>query len=474
MQIVLLILVAAAAMWWAVYAQHGAVWTGCAAFVALGYVLGPPLWNPNLGPIPLTVDRVLLVGLAAALAWHWRRGRLAFGGVTGLDWLLMAVLAYFTIRCALTPAPPLDGSSVKPWWRLIAAFWIPAAIYLAVRAAPASERTWRRALGILAALGGYLALTAFAEVSGQRWAVFPRYIADPTLGTHFGRARGPALNSASLGIMLTVCFWAAWMLWPRLSRLLKLATMGLLAGIAVAVYFTYTRSTWLGLAGGLAVIPIIQLPRQWRGALGFAVIMAAAVGVIVFGDRITNLGREDTDGSAEHSVYQRASFVYVSTRMFKDAPVFGCGFGRFYDLKIPYLADRSQQLELESLRMLDHHNTLLSVLVETGIVGFTLFVGLLAGWARAAWRLVRDASREPWQRAHGLFALATMIAYLASALFHDLTLSATEHWLLFITAGMSTALVAQGATLRSEWGKLSAHAAPLSRGSARGYASTGY
>ena len=66
--------------------------------------------------------------------------------------------------------------------------------------------------------------------------------------------------------MLTVCFWAAWMLWPRLSRLQQAATGVLLLAIAAGIYFTYTRSTWIGLAAGLAVIPLLQLP-QWRAAL---------------------------------------------------------------------------------------------------------------------------------------------------------------------------------------------------------------
>jgi len=47
--------------------------------------------------------------------------------------------------------------------------------------------------------------------------------------------------------------------------------------------------------------------------------------------------------------------------------------GRFYDRKMPYLSDRSQEFELESLRPLHHHNTLLSILTETGMIGFAAF-----------------------------------------------------------------------------------------------------
>ena len=59
---------------WAAYARWGSLWVGCAAFIALGYVLAPQLWTAHIGPIPLTVDRVLLIGFGAAFVWKWRQG----------------------------------------------------------------------------------------------------------------------------------------------------------------------------------------------------------------------------------------------------------------------------------------------------------------------------------------------------------------------------------------------------------------
>lgn len=442
MPIVLAIFAVVGLLGWGAYARRGSLWVGAAAFIALGYVLAPQLWTAHLGPIPLTIDRILLVGLGAAYVWKWRQGELSLRHISAADWLLLIAIGYFTIRCAMTPAPPLDGSSVKPWWRLIAAFWIPAALYLAARTSNDGERQWRAMLWILTGLGGFLAFTAFAEIGKQWWAVFPRYISDPLLGTHFGRARGPSLNSASLGVMLTVCFWAAWMLWPRLSRLQQGAVGALMLAITAGIYFTYTRSTWIGLAAGLAFVPLVQLP-QWRVPLAIALVLGGAVGMMAFGEKVTNLGRKDSDGSAEHSVYQRASFVFVSMRMWRDAPLLGCGFGRYYDLKMPYLSDRSQQLELESLRKLDHHNTLLSIMVETGLVGITLFIALLAAWTRSAWQLYSAADLPMWERSQGLFQLAVLINYMSSALFHDLTLLPTEHWPLFLTAGVSATLLAR-------------------------------
>src|SRR5690606_6971361 len=112
------------------------------------------------------------------------------------DCLGLALVGYVTLRWAMTPEAAGVATSVSPTWRLIASFWTPAFVYLVARNAELDRRHWKRMLAVLAMLGIYLAGTGLAEVTRQWWAVFPAFIRDPELGTHFGRARGPALMSA--------------------------------------------------------------------------------------------------------------------------------------------------------------------------------------------------------------------------------------------------------------------------------------
>lgn len=442
MEVVIGIIALAALAWALVFARHGSLAVGCLAFIVIGYVFTRDFWQADVGPVPLTLDRVVIAGLVGLFLWRWTRGHVKLRPLTGADWLGILLIVYLTARCVLTESPGTVASSVPPFWRLIATFWMSAALFTVARNAELDEKHWKWLLAGLAALGLYLAVTGIAEVKQQWWAVFPRFIANPELGTHFGRARGPMLMSASLGVYLVACFWAAWFLWQQVGRYGRFALTTAMLLMCAALYFTYTRSCWLGLLGGLVVIPLLHFPKSWRPAMFAGLILGAGAGGIFVGSKVVDMGRKDSDGDAGHSVYQRASFVYVSMRMFRDAPLFGHGFGRFYDKKMPYLADRSQQLELESIRPLDHHNTFLSILTETGIVGLTLFVAVLAAWSRTAWKLARDQESPSWVRNQGLFSLAILIDYLLNALFHDLTLSPTEQWIVCLAMGYSVGLYA--------------------------------
>ena len=111
------------------------------------------------------------------------------------------------------------------------------------------------------------------------------------------------------------------------------------------------------------------------------------------------------------------------------------------------MSDRSQPFELESIRPLHHHNTLLSIITETGMVGFAVFAAVLIAWCRQAWLLARNADGIGWTRAHGVLMLGIITNYLCSAVFHDLTLVPTQEGLLFLFAALTINLGTVNCTL---------------------------
>jgi len=427
--------------WGAIFARRVSLLVGVGVLLVVSYVVGHQFWNTHIGPVPLTLDRIVLAGLIGAFALQWRLGDFKLRPTTGSDWCLIVLVAILALSAVFSGQPEITDGVTSKWGRLLASFLIPGTLYALTRQIPIAERSWSALLVALVGLGVYLALTGALEVAGAWSLVFPRYIANPNLGIHFGRARGPELNSVSLGLYLTAGCICAWMLLPRVrQRWQQLALLTVLPLTAFSVLLTFTRSTWIGLAASGLLIAAFQIPRHWRWPV---LAGGAALGLLVLcasWGQLMGIQREGTVADSEHSVDQRASFAYVSWQMFRDHPALGVGFGRFYDQKLPYLSDRRQTVELESIRKLHHHNTILSILTETGIVGLAAFVAVFVAWVRCGWNLALSATAPTWVRANGLLMLALIANYLWSAVFHDLTLLPSQEMLLFVFAGLTVNL----------------------------------
>lgn len=408
------------------------------AVLVIGYVFGHDLWHADAGPIPLTLDRLALVGVMAMFAWRLYQRQTAPIRPVVLDWAVALLCGWLAVSCLLNR--PGDGVELptSPIFRLVVSFWAPACLYAALRTSVVDARGARLVLVTLAGLGVYLGVTALLETAGVWALVFPKYIANPDIGLHFGRARGPALNSVSLGTHLAVCAGAAWLLIPRAGRAAQVVWLGSAGLMALGVLLSYTRSTWIGLAAAAVAVACLQLPKPWRGPSFAAACLVGALALSVGKDALVALKREDSGSVSAHSVQQRAAFAYVSARMISDNPLWGVGFGRYYDKKLPYLTDRRQSFELESIRPLHHHNTVLSILVETGPIGLTAYLGVLAGFGWVGWRLAHDPGAADVCQRLGLLLIAALLVYLPSAVFHDLSLVHSEQWLLFTIAGAAT------------------------------------
>ena len=432
MDLLLLIVVACGLVWTTWFVLRGSLLAGCVAMVAVSASFGYFFWHSE-GGFPLTIDRLFIVLLVVTYCVHRWIGSADAKPLCRADWVLFAFLAYLVASTLTHDWQKVNGLPIA---HIILYWMIPAAVYWIARQSPLDKRNVIGLFAGVAILEVYLIATALCEGSGQLWAVFPQYIALPQ-HQFFGRARGPFLNPAAMGIYLVTGLAAVWMFWPRFGRagqLLLIAFSGLGFG---AIFATLTRSVWMGAALTMVIVLGLALPRQWRRALFTVGAVAGLVLLATNWDSIWNLKRDEKlDASAAaDSAELRPLLAKVAWNMFLDRPLFGTGYGQYDPERMPYLSDRTNDMPLEKTLPYTQHNAFLALLVETGAIGMGLFTLMLALWIHSAWQLWANAAAPLWVRQSGLLLLAAMGAYLPNAMFHDTSIIDGVNLLLFLLAG---------------------------------------
>ncbi len=431
----LLAIGALAGLCWAtvICVRGGLVATALLVLLA-GSCLGHPFFNLPAGPVPLTLDRMLLVVLLAQCVVYRRWGLTDPKPATKTDYLLVAFLIVLTVS---TLTHDYRYRNWLPASQLIFFYFLPAAMYWVMR----QTRWTAQGAGCLFASLGlfavYLSITAMAETH-QVWSlVYPKYIASPEYSEFLGRGRGPFLNPAANGMVLGLGMCAALMWWPQLRRRGKLLLLASLPVFAYGVYSTFTRSAWLGAGLGLLVVVALTTPRGWRlPVVGGAMLVSLAIVAggwehLVAFKRDKYVSVEDTAESAR----LRPILLVVAWNMFLDRPLLGCGYGQYIEESPAYLDDRTSDLPLEKARPYRQHNVWLSLLTETGLIGMGLFTALMFSWTRIAWQLWTSPRAPDWVRQMGLLFLACEGVYLPNAMFQDMSIIPMVNMILFFLAG---------------------------------------
>jgi O-antigen ligase len=430
----------AVAVWGAVFLLKGSPVWGCLAFLLTACCFGHPFFNFDLGPIPLTLDRLVFLFLLLTAVVRWKLGKMDPKPLAWPEKLTLAFAALLTVSMFLTDWRYTLKGEVPPVVRLALGYLMPITVYFIARQSALTQRTMTALVAVLAGLGAYLAITGILEAHEQWSLVFPTYIANPELGIHYGRARGPMLTSVTYGLFLSTCLAATWVLLPRLPRWGQLLVAALTPLFLAGLYFSYTRSVWMG-AGLAGVLVLGMLLRgAWRNVVVAGLICGGGLFTVTRLDSILNFKREGTIADTRESADMRKSFAYVSWKMFWDRPLFGVGFGQFPTAKLPYLDDPNTELRLQSIRRYVHHNTFLGLLTENGLIGMGLFLTILAGWVvniRALWK---SPQAPPWARYHAVLLLAAMAAYVCQLGAHELSYSTLDNSLLFLLAGIASGL----------------------------------
>ncbi len=428
-------------IWGLAYALRGSLIHGCLVFLVAALCFGRDFLRFDVGPFSLCIDRVLLGGL---LIVYLVKRRLGLADPKPVAWpdVAMLLLAIVLVASFFSSNWELDAAGKVSLWQLVAGFLMPMIVYWIARQSPIDQRTLVTTYVVLVLMGVYLSVTALAEITKQWWLVYPSYIADPTVGIHFGRARGPMVGSQTLGLYLDVCLLCLWMMRRHVGRVGTLILILLIPLFLAAIYVTYTRCVWIG--AGLCGLLVLALPMSnRRRAVFVSSALAVAVFVAVFQwESLIRMEREGGAAGSELSAKSRVSFAYVSWKMFLDAPLLGVGYGQFQQAARPYLSDRTTSLYLEDIRNEPNHNTPLAMLTETGLIGFGLFLAILVGWTIQSWRMWRNPAAPDWVRAQGLMMLGTLVVYFAPALFVDVRFSPQAQYIAFFLAGLTTGLAA--------------------------------
>ncbi len=441
MEFLILIAGVASLAWGAVLLRRGGLLAGSLVVLVAGVCFSHPFFNLPLGPLPLTLDRVLLGGLLVAAIVYRRFGWTEPKPMTSADWALGAFIAVLLVN---TLTHDWQANHSQPLAQVLFFFLMPLAMYWIVRQTPVTERALDRMYLALGLFGIYLAITSLAEVRGMWAFVFPRYIGSTEYLEFYGRGRGPLLNPAGSGILQGLCLLGMLMRWPRATRVGQLVILALLPLYAWGIYSTFTRSAWLGLALGLMVVMAFSLPRAWRTVVIGTLVLASLPVVALNWERLLSFKRDKELSAAEaaESAKLRPILAVIAWHMFLDRPLLGSGYGQYLTESRAYLSDRSTDLPLQKARPYVQHNSFLALLVDTGLVGMGLFTTTLLLWMRMAWRLWRNRDVPPAAREFGLLFLAFVGVWFPNAVFQDVLMIPMVNMLMIFLAALVVNLAA--------------------------------
>ena len=212
----LVILALVGVAWTAVFVLRGSLSLGCLLFLFTIACLGLRTFNLGLGAFELGHGALAILIIAYFV--QQQRGLTGNLPLNAADWALLAFLVLITATTfglpSVTVTPPL---MMLPPFRWAVGWMTPAVLYWIARQSVWSERQTRMLLAGMTLFGVYLAVTGVLEVLRITPLIWPAYIGDPSIDTHFGRARGPLLDSVASGFILCVCLVATWVWWPRLG-----------------------------------------------------------------------------------------------------------------------------------------------------------------------------------------------------------------------------------------------------------------
>jgi O-antigen ligase len=399
-----------------------------ARLLVAAIVLGIYSGHWGLMGVPVPLDRLAMAGAVALLVVWWARGR-------PLDWgfdpvHILMLLSVLGILVSASAAGTLGDPSSQ--FALLDRVVMPYLAFFLAPVALAGDRSRRLLVQALTATGAYVAITTIVSVTGPDWLLFPRYLADPSVGIAHDRGRGPSAESVGTGLLLVVCGAAAVINAVRTRGSARAASTATAALCTAAAFLTLTRSIWVSMvAVVIAVVVMFPEVRRRLPALvaALALVLGAAL-TLVPGLGSTALDRLGTERTLEDRAYTNEAAI----GMVIHHPLTGVGWGRFVAESPDYIF----QHDTGPLTNVDIevHNVFLSRASELGVPAALLFAAIvLLGPVRA---VVRRGDAPAAETGTDIRALGTVavVAWLVLSMVTGLSF-AFANLLVWALAGLA-------------------------------------
>jgi|GEM_PF-1585862 len=386
----------------------------------------------------LSIDRVLFLFLIVVFGIELFTHRQAFFSPGSIGWA-MFLFCFIAIVSMIWNGLIIKEGGRLSIGQLLTGYIFPFSMFFIAQHIYYDRYKREGFVKFIILLGLYLGVTAILEHYGINRFIWPRYITDPYFGIHFGRARGPFAQAAFNGTVLGFAFVAStYFLFScgRENILWKILSIMLLVISPIALFFTYTRGTWIGGLLGFIIITWFFLRHRKMLTLltvGFLAIAIIFTGIFLLDEKAIRMAI--SRAYSEQPVYDRLNLYIASLNMFKDSPLFGIGFGKFSDRVSDYY------INIDGIRFQDEakseHDTLVGVLAEMGLIGLALVLYIYYKIISKSIVLHKHLfSVQEEDRFLIYIFWGIWVVFLVNAIFIDMRYSEFINSIVFITAGI--------------------------------------
>ncbi len=349
-----------------------AMWVvSCAVFGFAFFVFRPA------GIFDITIERLLFSMIIFFLAAGLLTGKVSFQTNIAIEITMGMFALVCLISMVRTGFLPVSPEFVSPWFVFITGYLFPFIVFVFAKSYIVSGKEVTLILQTLFYLGIYLSVMAFFEFADLRQFVFPAYINDPLVSTlHLERARGPFLNAAFNGVGILIGFISGLHLLEKKTGVAKVFHQAALLLFFPAVFFTLTRSVYLGLLITLFIFLgwYKTSSSKWKlMSLPLAVLLIVGV---ANSPRFLSADRREGGLAQVVEVDIRLALLRRSYYLFAQQPLTGIGLGQFIPASIRAYKGPLSFIEEESTPQFQH-NHLLGIATELGIPGIILYLTLL-------------------------------------------------------------------------------------------------